>query len=133
MPEREGTFTKQDVLDIIAAVKAPNPVQQAELDRQSAEMQQKQKDRKETSAQVLADIQQKRAIRAICTHEHPNGDSHAVYIQEQVGPGYFICQKNQCKIRPGVKPEKGGDAEAIYDTREFNRLFQKANTNEIFG
>lgn len=131
------TISKKDLQEIvvaaITAAKAPNLVEQAELDRQQREMEQAQKDRKELSAQVLADLENKRAIRAACTHEHANGDTHAVYVQEQAGPGYFICQKNQCKVRPEPKPEKNSDPGAIYNTREFNRLFQKVRTNEVFG
>jgi len=137
MSDKSIVLTKEDLQDIlttaIAAAKAPNAVEQAQLDRQMKEIQQKQADRKEQGAQVLADIAAKRDIQAICTHEHDNGQSHAVWVQESTGPGYFICQLNQCKIRPEPKPEKGADNGAIYNTREFNRLFQKSRTNELFG
>jgi hypothetical protein len=40
-------------------------------------------------------------------------------------PGYLLCQKFQCKIRPEPRPEKGFDPDAIYDTAQFNKIFQK--------
>lgn len=129
-------LTKNDLKEIItsaiAAAKAPNEVEQRQLDAQKLEIEQAQKERLIQSKSVLDEIEQKKTIQRLCSHEHRNGDTHAVYVQEKSGPGYFICQKNQCKIRPGAPPEgyKGGD---IYDTALFNRLFQKSANNDIFG
>jgi hypothetical protein len=138
MPEKQESInlSKQDLADIItaavAAAKAPNVIEQAKLDEQKAELVQKQKYRAATAQSVRDDIENKRLIQSICSHEHPNGASRSVYVVERTGPGYMICLKNQCKIRPEPKPAKP-DAGAIYDTALFNKLFQKASQQEIYA
>lgn len=133
--EREVTISKEDLKEIIAtaiaAAKAPNVVEQQKFDEQQRQIDEDRRQREILSQSVLADLEQKRQLQQICSHEHKNGDSHCVFIQEPKGPGYILCQKNQCKIRPGQKPAnyKGND---IYDSALFNRLFQKLPTNELF-
>jgi hypothetical protein len=118
--------------ETIAEIKKPTQAEQRELDATKLRVEQEQKERQALSKSLVEEIENKKTIQRLCSHEHRNGDTHAVYIQEKSGPGYFICQKNQCKIRPGNAPEgyKGGD---IYDTALFNRLFQKSANNDIFG
>lgn len=129
-------ITKDDLKEILTAVveiaKAPSVLEQRKLTAQNAEIEQAQRERQTLAQSMLEEIENKKNIQRLCSHEHRNGDTHAVYVQEKSGPGYFICQKNQCKIRPGAAPEgyKGGD---IYDTALFNRLFQKSANNDIFG
>jgi hypothetical protein len=136
---KEATLaiTARDLQDIItaavAAAKAPNVIEQAKLDEQRAEMVQKQQYRQATAQSVRDDIENKKLIQQVCSHEHPNGASRSVYVTERTGPGYMICLKNQCKIRPEPKPAKNADSGAIYDTTMFNRLFQKANSVEEFA
>lgn len=131
------TLTKKDLADIITAAvtaaKAPNVIEQATLDADAKRIAEAQRYRAQAASQVIAEKEQKKALQRICNHEHANGDTQATYIQEPRGQGYFICLKNQCKIRPEVPAEQRQDKDAIYDTAEFNRLFQKARTNEIFG
>lgn len=121
---------------IVAAVKAakePSALEQKKIDAEAEEQRVKQEHRLRLASSVKEDRAQKIAMQRICTHEHRNGDTHMVFIQEQKGPGYLLCQKNQCKVRPGNAPEgyQGGD---IYDTELFNRCFQKIATGaEIFG
>ena len=129
-------LTAQDLKGIIAetvkAAKAPNVIEQQKLDQEEKARELAQEQRKNLSESVLADKENKRVVQHICSHEHKSGDSHCVYIMEKVGPGYLLCQKNQCKIRPGAPPKnyKGDD---IYDTDLFNRIFQKLPSNEMFG
>lgn len=127
---------QETLLEVVKELKKPNEVEQAEIDRQAREMRAKNEERKINGGNMLAEIEAKRALQKICTHEHRNGDTHAVFIQEKTGPGYFICQKNQCKIRPEPRPADDDprlDRGAIYDNAQFNRLFQKATNNEVFG
>ena len=78
-----------------------------------------------------------RASKRTCRHQHPKGDTHCVWIQERSGPGYILCQMNQCIIRPEPAPKVSHgrgpdgkeiwvdyDGDDIYDTNEFNRLWQ---------
>lgn len=58
---------------------------------------------------------QKKINQSICTHEHMNGASHCVYIENG---NFILCQKCQDVIRP--------------DRAEFNRLFQGCQP-EMFG
>lgn len=135
MAQEQGiTLSKQDLQDIIAAAiaaaKAPTVLEQAQLDEAKRQAEIKQENRKKTSAQVIAEHQGKAWARQNCSHEGPDGHSHAVYIQDG---NYFICQKLQCRIRPGVRPEKDHTGD-VYDTNLFNRLMQKvARQGDIFG
>ena len=135
MAEQEVRITKQDLADIVAAAvraaKEPTVIEQRKIDAEQKEIEQAQDDRKKLAASILEDKENKKAMQRICSHEHKNGDSHCVYIMERTGPGYILCQKNQCKIRPGNQPAnfKGDD---IYDTALFNRIFQKLPGNELF-
>jgi hypothetical protein len=138
MSEQVLKITKEDLIEIvataIAAAKAPNVVEQKQLDEEAKRIEAAQKSRLQLSGEVLADMKRKRETQLICNHEHARGESHAVYIQERNGPGYFICQKNQCKIRPSVPEDQRTDPGAIYDTEKFNHLFQKQRQGgEIFG
>lgn len=131
MSEQQATNTgvsadqlKEILSTVIAAVKAPSVLEQRQIDAEERRVKEDQENRLKVSKDVLFDIEQKRAVQLICSHEHPDGTSHGVWIQERTGPGYILCQYNQCKVRPGVAPAgfKGTD---IYDTALFNRMFQK--------
>jgi hypothetical protein len=138
MPEKNDniSITKQDLAEIvsaaIAAAKAPNVIEQQKLDAQAAVIKQQQEYRKTIGASVREDMENRRQIQQICSHEHPNGASRSVYVMEKTGAGYMLCLKNQCKVRPEPKPAKP-DFGCVYDTALFNRLFQKSqNAGEIF-
>jgi hypothetical protein len=132
--EREVSLSKSDLAELIAtaiaAAKAPNVVEQKKLDEDNRRLEGEQEARKLTSQGVLADIKGKRDIQRICSHEHKNGDSHCVLVQSGKDT-YILCQKNQCKIRPGTQPASYGGND-IYDTALFNKLMQKLPTNELF-
>lgn len=136
--ENEATLqlTKTDLAEIVtAAIKAakePNVVEQRQLDAQTKAIEQAQASRLQTSEEVKRELTNKRWTQKNCSHEHADGTTHAVWIQEKSGPGYFICQKNQCVVRPGTAPANYGGT-VIFDTEEFNRLFQKARNQEIFS
>jgi hypothetical protein len=146
MSEEKG-ISKQDLKDILAAVavqnsemlkdviselKKPNVVEQKELDRLAQELADRNQERKDNSAGIIQLTEQKRAIQSICSHKHKDGNSHCVQISERQGPGYILCQKNQCKIRPGIAPD-GYNGTDIYDNRLYNQLFQELPTNELFS
>jgi hypothetical protein len=116
----------------IAAAKEPSALEQKKLDADALRIEGEQAARLRLSTEVKAEAQAKHARQRLCSHEHANGDSHVVYVQERKGPGYMLCQKNQCIIRPGVAPE-GYTGNVIYDTNQFNRLFQKDRRHEMFG
>lgn len=124
----------EGLLEIIREMKKPTPQEQRQLDAMAKEIEQQQKERKANSEAILRKIANKRAIQKSCSHEHPNGDSHCVYVMESSGPGYILCQKNQCIIRPGEAP-KDYKGDAIYSTTMFSSLFQKLRTTgaDIIG
>lgn len=100
-------------------------------EQQLAQLEMEQQHRKDTSDQVKQLEVNKRANQMICSHEHTNGDTHCVWVREEnpASPGFILCQKWQCRIRPGAFNKQGTSYErdrgAIYDTAMFNRLFQK--------
>lgn len=120
---------KEIIQTAIEAAKAPNVLEQRKLDAEMKAVESAQQDRSDQSDQIKAAIQAKRSTQRICSHMHRDGGSHCVYILDG---NYILCQKEQCKIRPGVAPAnyKGGD---IYSTELFNKLFQTVATNEMFG
>jgi hypothetical protein len=114
---------------VIKAVKEPNAIEQRKLDAEQRTIDADQANRKKVAADVLQTRATKRRIQQMCSHEHPNGTSHCVYVKEQVGPGYMLCQKNQCIIRPGVaSPNYKGDV--IYSNDLFNKIFQKMQSTQ---
>ena len=120
------------VSEAVKAAKEPSVIEQRQLDAEQKELEAKNEERKSNAAQQLEIIANKRMTQSICSHQHRDGNSHCVYIMEKSGPGYILCQKNQCKIRPGVKPEKNYNGTDIYDTALFNKLFQSLPSNEMF-
>ncbi len=140
--EESLNLTKSDLAELIstavtaavAAAKQPNVIEQAKLDREMKGIIEANAERMENSKGQLELIAAKKWTHETCTHKHKDGNSHCVYVMEKNGPGYILCQKNQCKIRPGEQPEKGkGDPDAIYDTRLFNQVMQELPTNELFS
>ena len=117
---------------VIKAVKEPTAIEQRKLDAEQRILNQAQVERKNLAESVIQEKQQKMAQQRVCSHTHKNGDPHGVYITEPTGPGYILCQKNQCIIRPGVQP-KDYKGNAIYDTALFNKIFQTLPNGEIFG
>ena len=136
--DKEPTLnlTKQDLADIIAsaiaAAKAPNVVEQAKLDAQKKQIEVDQQNRLKISKDVLTEIEGKAWVKRTCSHEHKNGDTHCVHVQEKHGAGYLLCQKNQCIIRPGT-PSPNYKGSVIYSTELFNQVFQKLPGGEVFG
>lgn len=118
---------------IVAELKKPSIMEQKQLDAEAAKLKAQQEERKDNSEAFRMKKVQERWDHEHCSHAHPNGTTHCIWIQERVGPGYILCQKNQCKIRPEPKPSKGADEDAIYDTMQFNRLFQSLPAQELFG
>src|ERR1022692_1348777 len=116
MPE-SFTLTKDDLkeilrsnqealVEVIREMKKPNEIEQAEIDTQKRDTAARQLERKTNASSVKEEIVNRRAIKRICSHEHSNGNTHCVWVQERSGPGYLLCQKNQCIIRPGKTPDR---------------------------
>jgi hypothetical protein len=117
---------------VIEELKKPTLLEQKQLDAEAKAILEKNQERKENAAGMLIKIENKRAVQRICSHKHRTGQSHCVYIMEKTGPGYILCQKEQCKIRPEPAP-KNYNGDDIFDTALFNRLFQEMPSNEMFG
>lgn len=141
----ETTLTKDDLkavlkansdtlIEVIRELKKPNEIEQARIDAEQRDIEAKQRERLDNAESVKAEIVNRRQMKRICSHEHPNGDTHCVWVQEKTGAGYLLCQKNQCKIRPGAAPA-GFQGDDIFDSAMFNRIFQKLNTSgaDIIG
>ena len=143
MSEKQETkqlsLTAEDLQNIIKtaieAGKAPNAVEQRKIDQQERQIKADQEARLKLSEGVKQIAADKRATQLVCSHEHNTApyDTHCVYVMEKDTPGYFLCQKNQCIIRPEPQPAKYKGT-AIFDTNLFNKLFQKQRSSgEIFG
>jgi len=118
---------------VIAAVKAPTTLEQSKIDAEEVTKKAALENRLKLAESVKTEMANKRYVQSVCSHEHATGQSHCVWIQEKVGPGYILCQKNQCIIRSG-SPSANYRGTVIYDTAQFNSLFQKCSTNEeLFG
>lgn len=122
----------ENLRTIVDELKKPTEIQQKELDRLDAEAKARQEERKANAGAQKQLIENKRFNQSVCSHKHRHGNTHCVLVQVQHQPDYILCQKNQCKIRPGKAPEgyKGTD---IYDTRLYNEIFQTLPGNEVFG
>jgi hypothetical protein len=117
---------------LVEAMKKPTVMEQKALDKEAAEILAKNQERKDNAVGMLAKREADRMAKRTCTHAHPNGNTHCVWIQEKSGPGYILCQRNQCKIRPEPRPAHWDSEEDIFDTNTFNRLFQSLPSNELF-
>ena len=118
---------------IIQELKKPSVLEQKSIDAEIKRILDANEERKTNSQGILQQRNDKEMTQAICSHKHSNGNSHCVLVQEKPpGTGYILCQKNQCKVRPGVKPSKNADFGAVYDTGLFNQLFQGLPSNELF-
>ena len=147
MAENSGSITVEQLKEILAAqqkmfaeqtaqlveaMKKPTVMEQKELDKQAAEILAKNQERKDNAAGMKAKRDADRWAKHSCNHTHPNGNTHCVYIQPtRLDGGYILCQKNQCIIRPEPAPANY-DGDDIYDTRQFNRLFQSLPSQELF-
>jgi len=125
----------ENIERIIKVIKEPTALEQKALDKQEREVREANESRRKTAEDVKRGIENKKWLQSVCSHQHNDAahGTHLVFVQEVRGPGYLLCQKHQCKIRPGVAPTgyKGTD---IYNTAEFNRLFQTLpGRGEIFG
>ena len=116
---------------VIEELKKPTAIEQKKLDKEAKALVDANEERKANSGAILQQIENKRLLQRVCTHKHRDGNSHCVYVMEQRGPGYILCQKNQCIIRAGNPPAnyQGND---IYSTELFNRLFQEMPSGEMF-
>lgn len=130
-------ITANDLKAMIAAAvsaaviesRKPDPPTEQEV----AQLRMAQEHRLQTAEQVINTEKNKRANQLICSHEHNNGDTHCVWVREEnaSSPGFILCQRQQCRIRPGdftkdfEQPAFLRDRGAIYDTAMFNKLFQK--------
>jgi hypothetical protein len=120
--------------EVIQELKKPTLLEQKEIDKEIQRIKDANEERRVNSLGIKQQMADKRLNQQICSHKHRDGHSHCVFVMEKApSPGYILCQKNQCKIRPGAVPAEGADGGAIYDTALFNRLFQELPTQEMFG
>jgi hypothetical protein len=131
-PDQLQSLITTAVTAAVAAAKTPSIIEQQQIDERKKEIEERQKDRLNTAKEHIEAIKSRRWVHENCSHEHKNGDTHCVWIQEKSGPGYLICQKNQCIIRPGQMPAdyKGT---AVFNTELFNSIFQKLPSGELFS
>src|ERR1017187_3849831 len=96
---------------VIQELKKPTVLEQQALDRQAKEIIDQNDERKANAGAMLQKDKDKKFTQATCSHKHRDGNTHCVFVMEKApSPGYILCQKNQCIIRPGTKPEGyGGD------------------------
>jgi len=127
MPEQGITITqealKEMMVEAIKAARAPNSVEQMQIDAQVRESKQANENRLKLSQSVADEAKQRKWNRNVCTHKRADGTTRLTHIQEPNGPGYLLCLWNQCKIRPGAAP-KNYQGDDIYDTDKFNELIQ---------
>jgi hypothetical protein len=137
------TITAEDLKQIItaaiAAAKAPNAIEQAEMDRAKAKADQDNQTRLETSEQVKQEMANAAFRKKTCLHEggkpkHP----HTVFVSDEIG-GYVLCQACRAVIRPENQlvhfpkgfAEKRQDV--IFDTALFNKVFQATDASGVFA
>lgn len=134
MMKEQARQNAEMLKEVIQELKKPTVLEQKEIDAEIQRIKFANEERKANSAGILQQMHDKQISQTICSHKHRDGNSHCVFIYEKApSPGYILCQKNQCKIRPGEPPREGPDSSAIYDTALFNQLFQELPTNEMFG
>jgi hypothetical protein len=129
---QQEMFAKQTA-ELVAAMKKPTVMEQKQLDKEAAEVLARNQERKDNAAGMTAKREADRQTKRTCNHQHPNGNTHCVYIMPTKFDvyGYILCQKNQCIIRPEPAPA-GYTGDDIYDTAQFNRLFQSLPSQELF-
>jgi hypothetical protein len=129
---QQKMFSEQTAA-LITELKKPTVLEQQTLDKQNAEALAKNQERKDNAAGMKAKRDADRMMKRTCNHTHPNGNTHCVYIPATRHDrfGYILCQKNQCIIRPEPAPANY-DGDDIYDTAQFNRLFQSLPSQELF-
>jgi hypothetical protein len=129
---QQKLFAEQTA-SLVAEMRKPTVLEQQILDKQTAAILATNQERKDNAVGMKAKRDEDRLRKRTCTHTHPKGDSHCVYIQPTRHDrfGYILCQANQCVIRPEPAPANY-DGDDIYDTAQFNRLFQGLPSNELF-
>lgn len=129
---QQKMFAEQTA-QLIEAMKKPTVTEQKQLDKEAAEILARNQERKDNAAGMAEKRKADRMTKRTCNHQHPNGNTHCVYIMPTKFDvfGYILCQKNQCIIRPEPAPANY-DGDDIYDTAQFNRLFQSLPSQELF-
>lgn len=122
----------------ISEARKPLPPTEAEI----RDLELRQQARASNAAGVIAQMENKRTVQRICSHEHKRkegGGTHGVWIRDEDprSPGYIYCQKCEANIRPGNYDANGlpfqRDRRAIYDTELFNRMFQECGEQTVLG
>ena len=133
MMAEQAKQNSEMLASVIQELKKPTVAEQKALDAELQRIKDANEERKGNAAGILMKMQQDRFEKETCTHEHRNGVSHGVKVEEKApSPGYILCQSCQANVRPGPKPTENSDPRAIYDTNLFNRMFQKLPSSELF-
>jgi hypothetical protein len=136
------TIISTAVAAAVAEAKKPTELEQEELehkkelrDAEKLRVEADNQSRLETSAQQKQQLENRKRVQETCLHEGGKPThSHAVFVHDPLG-GYVLCQVCQATIRPTSQRAhfKSANANAIFDDRLFQTLFQKTNTSGIFG
>lgn len=122
----------------VKAAKAPNELEQQQLDRQKDKIKQDNQTRLETAASIKQDLQNDAFRKKACAHEGGKPKhSHSVFVSDDLG-GFCICQVCRAIIRPEnqlsnfPKDFQKNRSDVIFDTALFNRVFQTTDASGLF-
>jgi hypothetical protein len=145
--EKSVSLSAKDLKEIISsavetavkAAKAPNEIEQAQIDREKQKIAEANQSRLESAAQIRISNANDNFQKRACAHEggrpkHP----HTVFVSDDLG-GYVLCQKCRAVIRPETQlphfpagfREKRPDV--IFDTALFNHVFQLTDASGLFA
>lgn len=141
--EKSLALTKEDLADIIKAAieaaKAPNVIEQAQLDHAQKEAEQANQTRLETAAQVRQQMDNAAFRKQTCAHEGGKPKhAHTVFVTDDLG-GYVLCQVCRAVIRPEnqlqffPKDIQETRKDIIFNTALFNRVFQLTDASGTFA
>lgn len=141
--DKGAMFTARDIQEIIAtainAAKAPNVIEQAEIDRQLKQVEQDNQTRLETSEQVKQKIKNEAFQKQTCQHEGGKPKhAHTVFVSDEIG-GYVLCQLCRAVIRPESqlvhfpKNIQNNRMDIIFNTALFNKVFQNTDASGVFA
>jgi hypothetical protein len=130
---------KEIIATAIAAAKAPNVIEQAEIAKQQKTIEQDNQTRLEASAQIKkkmeGDVFRKRTCQLVGGKpKHP----HTVFVSDDIG-GYVLCQMCRAVIRPEgqlvhfPKDIQKTRLDIIFDTQLFNKVFQNTDASGVFA
>jgi len=123
----------------VTAAKAPNAIEQAQLDRAQQKAEQDNQTRLETSAEIKKQMEADAFRKQTCQHEGGKPKhAHTVFVSDELG-GYVLCQFCRAVIRPESqlvhfpKDIQKKRSDIIFNTALFNRVFQLTDASGTFA